>query len=106
MEKTWQPYRSRSLRARGLKLLRMPCPIPYAESRSLRARGLKLVDFGQWTMDYMSRSLRARGLKHKKPPCRMTTRTVALFTGAWIETGSGERGCSGKGSRALYGRVD
>jgi len=31
---------------------------------------------------------------------------VAPFTGAWIETGAGAPGASGKYGRALHGRVD
>ena len=34
----------------------------------------------------MSRSLRARGLKHAISKLKSSSSTVALFTGAWIET--------------------
>ena len=90
MSKVWRGVhaRSRSLRARGLK----PDPEKPGESlagsRSLRARGLKLTLKVKLSYELESRSLRARGLKLKRCQLCRVRDTVALFTGAWIETSS------------------
>ena len=56
------------------------------KSRSLRARGLKLKKSGTKHKAPMSRSLRARGLKRAFYFLQALCKIVALFTGAWIET--------------------
>jgi len=55
-------------------------------SRSSRARGLKHKRGNESGADRASRSSRARGLKRVFLWPRRRQSTVALFTGAWIET--------------------
>ena len=81
-------FSSRSLRARGLKPDPSPLGLRPGTSRSLRARGLKPGISNSLMSISMSRSLRARGLKLSFSLRHKANQSVALFTGAWIETKS------------------
>ena len=75
-------------------------------SRSLRARGLKLVNNIVNLSCFCVALFTGAWIETNYRIVQKKNRWVALFTGAWIETQSSRRLYEKDESRALYGRVD
>ena len=63
MDEEWEKYKSRPMRARGLKRLFLGGSAYTFSSRPMRARGLKLFYSHHSKKKRKSRPMRARGLK-------------------------------------------